>query len=92
MKHAAKRANDPGPAAKSSACPGISAADAAGLQDDASWELCKAMGELGIMPEVCNKVSTLLMQRDQELHNRSTFGIFACEQHAVQSARKRRAS
>ena len=62
MKHAAKKANDASPAPESSAYPGISAGDAAGLQDDASSELCKAMGELGIKPEVSDKSSTLLMQ------------------------------
>ena len=62
MKHAAKKAIGAIPAPESSAYPGISPADAAGLQDDASSALCEAMGELGIKPEVCNTASTLLIQ------------------------------
>ena len=60
MKHAAKKVVGAIPAPESSAYPGISPADAAGLQDDASSALCKAMGELGIKPEVCNTASNLL--------------------------------
>ncbi|CAK0780581.1 hypothetical protein CVIRNUC_005101 [Coccomyxa viridis] len=52
MKHAAKKVVGTIPALESSAYPGISPADAAGLQDDASSALCEAMGELGIKPEV----------------------------------------
>ena len=71
MKHAAKKVVGTIPALESSAYPGISPADAAGLQDDASSALCEAMGELGIKPEVCNKTFNLLAQEFQgpQLYN-----------------------
>ena len=67
IKHAAKKAVGAIPAPESSAYPGISAADAAGLQDDANSALCEAMGELGIKPEVSHTASTLLTQRSKHL-------------------------
>ena len=70
MKHAAKKATGAIPAPESSAYPGISPADAAGLQDDASSALCEAMGELGIKAEVCNTASNLLTQRIQAPQHR----------------------